>query len=936
MGIKSTDLLPKINAEGVGTTPKSNLQIDADMFGAKQGKDLSNAGKNMMDMSAAVEAYGKKLGEDNDLKNKLEIENELARFDSEVFDGDGGIYSQELGDAEDSDKYLEQKMKKLSSLQKNRKYFSEDSQVRTDALIESTKTAMRGKVTKHKREQRKTHIDNMLTQRLKGLVAQGSEDWTYSEEMKIKEGRIADTLKKQLENQGYSTEKGVDGEDSMFDTMLKEQISAYYSNAITAALAADDADGLEIAIEVYDEAMLKRKLTGKPIGALAEAISVGGVKIVAQEISDEILAEFTSVDGQIDLQGGLDKIRNEYVGDQRVLALQYYRNQVKDASANRERQIEQKGLGIKEKQQDVAEKALSSAETYQKDLGGYTSVYGAEDGSGLSAGFRKIETDPRNKNDKSKIAELKKGLEEFVKTGRLSDDYKKKDADDKESARKREVAQKHDSNKKVANDTAINYGKKYEKDPSKGFKEIVEDYKKDPDEDLYEQTVEKYIKELKQRGASEDRIEKLRKEAEANKTAADKDRVREAKEKAPEEADIAMEGAKDEAEAYDNIDEDLSAEMIAEVTRIIKDKYATGVRVKSAADREMLDNAWENIIKGGSINDLSPEAMAALPSKSLTSMRAFEKSRGEREQGFSQYTNVQTYNKLHNMDMDDREAFAKYDINQDINELTESDYKYWRKEQRSIDKAGEREAKKAKSYTLANDLAKQSLRAAGIGYGAGATKRDNERANKVFQLVRDFVDQGYDSPDGKAPDQKALGAKLAELFLTGEMDGGSWFSNDTGAKYDMHGRSGTWMITNVKEQAPQISKATGIPAEAVEGLAKILNDHGMDINLDNFDKLWKTRKEGGYSKPSPQGKARVRRTPPEDSKYRAKTSKIMSGKKIHPSYGEFRDWAVESAGDVKDFVADVPGNVRKGVSKAKEATGKKSLGANKSKYDKDK
>jgi hypothetical protein len=815
------------------------------------GRVLADAGKGMMDVSAAVEAYGKKLGEDNDLKNKLEIENELARFDSEVFDGDGGIYSQELGDAEDSDKYLEQKMKKLSSLQKNRKYFSEDSQVRTDALIESTKTAMRGKVTKHKREQQKTHIGNMLTQRLKGLVAQGSEDWTYSEEMKIKEGRIADTLKKQLENQGYSTEKGVDGEDSMFDTMLKEQISAYYSNAITAALAADDADGLEIAIEVYDEAMLKRKLTGKPIGALAEAISVGGVKIVAQEISDEILAEFTSVDGQIDLQGGLDKIRDKYVGDQRVLALQYYRNQVKDASANRERQIEQKGLDIKEKQQDVAEKALSSAETYQKDLGGYTSVYGAEDGSGLSAGFRKIETDPRNKNDKSKIAELKKGLEEFVKTGRLSDDYKKKDA-------------------------------------------------------------------------------------EANKTAADKDRVREAKEKAPEEADIAMEGAKDEAEAYDNIDKDLSAEMIAEVTRIIKDKYATGVRVKSAADREMLDNAWENIIKGGSINDLSPEAMAALPSKSLTSMRAFEKSRGEREQGFSEYTNVQTYNKLHNMDMDDREAFAKYDINQDINELTESDYKYWRKEQRSIDKAGERESKKAKSYTLANDLAKQSLRAAGIGYGAGATKRDNERANKVFQLVRDFVDQGYDSPDGKAPDQKELGAKLAELFLTGEMDGGSWFSDDTGAKYDMHGRSGTWMITNVKEQAPQISKATGIPAEAVEGLAKILNDHGMDINLDNFDKLWKTRKEGGYSKPSPQGKARVRRTPPEDSKYRAKTSKIMSGKKIHPSYGEFRDWAVESAGDVKDFAADVPGNVRKGVSKAKEATGKKSLGANKSKYDKDK
>ena len=265
-------------------------------------------------------------------------------------------------------------------------------------------------------------------------------------------------------------------------------------------------------------------------------------------------------------------------------------------------------------------------------------------------------------------------------------------------------------------------------------------------------------------------------------------------------------------------------------------------RMKNERRKEEKDKAWAHIKGGGAVDELSPVQLAEIDGTTYEAMRRFEKNRAKRGSGFALASKPEVANTLHRLFMDDKEKFVNTDLTQYAPDLEEQDYEYWQQQQRSVDMRAEKEAASAKkkqaNYVLADRMAKEYLNAAGIGYGASAKEDDPAKANKVFGLVREIVDEAHSR--GEVADRALIDRELANLFITGEVQGSGILWDDTGRSFEFVGTGelANFEITDIDENKEYIHKATGVPRDNIEDIVAALKQQGVPVTAANIQKTY--------------------------------------------------------------------------------------------------
>jgi hypothetical protein len=275
----------------------------------------------------------------------------------------------------------------------------------------------------------------------------------------------------------------------------------------------------------------------------------------------------------------------------------------------------------------------------------------------------------------------------------------------------------------------------------------------------------------------------------------------------------------------------------ATVTRI-RQRFADRARVEQREEREIRDRAWQTIVRGGRVDDIPAADLARIDGTTISAMRAFEDRRSSEGRGFARTDDAATDVKIHRLFMDDKVAFAAYDMTQHYGQLTETRVRYWQGLQRSVDSRAEKDAQKATSYALGDRIAKTYLDAAKIRYGEGTPKNQAEQSQRVFELVRGVADQF--AAQGKRPTAQDFDRALKELFLDGTLVGSGTFYDDRVKAFEVVGteRARQFQLRDVAAQKQRISEVTGVPAGDVEKIAKALQNARQPVTAANIKKLW--------------------------------------------------------------------------------------------------
>jgi len=269
-----------------------------------------------------------------------------------------------------------------------------------------------------------------------------------------------------------------------------------------------------------------------------------------------------------------------------------------------------------------------------------------------------------------------------------------------------------------------------------------------------------------------------------------------------------------------------------ETAQRLRLRFADAERVRSKNERDMRKSAWQTIINGGSVADVPPAALAALDGTTIGSMKSFEENRARSGLGFGKVTDPATENFLHRMYMDDKAGFASYDLQQHMPHMTERDYGVWQGYQRGVDSKNEKEAARQANYGLSDGVAKKAMDAAGIAYGASASKKDAEKAQKIFSLTRTIVDEAH--AQGKKASLADIERGVAELVISGEVVNNIWNDKKRFSEVVGTAEAERFVVTDVKRQAYNIYKATGVPQDEVPKIAKQLQAAGKPVTLKSI------------------------------------------------------------------------------------------------------
>jgi hypothetical protein len=288
------------------------------------------------------------------------------------------------------------------------------------------------------------------------------------------------------------------------------------------------------------------------------------------------------------------------------------------------------------------------------------------------------------------------------------------------------------------------------------------------------------------------------------------------------------------AEARKIRDPKLRDEAVQRVTM----RYGEIARVEQREERAVRDRAWQSLVGGSKVDDIPAADLARMDGTTISAMRAFEDRRSKEGRGFARVDDPATDVKIHRLFMDDKVAFAGYDMTQHYGQLTEERVRYWQGLQRSVDSRAEKDAQKATSYALGDRIAKTYLDAAKIRYGEGTPKRQAEQSQRVFELVRGVADQF--AAQGKRPTAQDFDRALKELFLDGTLVGSGTFRDDRVKAFEVVGteRARQFQLRDVAAQKQRISEVTGVPAGEVEKIAKALQNARQPVTAANIKKLW--------------------------------------------------------------------------------------------------
>jgi hypothetical protein len=279
------------------------------------------------------------------------------------------------------------------------------------------------------------------------------------------------------------------------------------------------------------------------------------------------------------------------------------------------------------------------------------------------------------------------------------------------------------------------------------------------------------------------------------------------------------------------------------VEQRLRARFNDRARVDQRDERDIRDRSWQVVVRGGRVDDIPASDLARMDGTTISAMRAFEERRSKDGRGYAKAVDPATDNRLHRLYMDDKVAFATYDMTQHYGQLTEERVSYWQALQRTVDARGEREAQKQTSYALGDRLARQYLDAAKIGYGEGTPKKQAEKSQRVFELVRGVADEF--AAQGKRPTAADFDKALKELFLDGTIVG-SGTLYDTRAPFFEVARTpqaAQFQLRDVEKQKQRISEVTGVPPDDVVRIAKALGAQKQPVTAANIRALYEAGRQ---------------------------------------------------------------------------------------------
>jgi len=279
----------------------------------------------------------------------------------------------------------------------------------------------------------------------------------------------------------------------------------------------------------------------------------------------------------------------------------------------------------------------------------------------------------------------------------------------------------------------------------------------------------------------------------------------------------------------------------------LKQDWAFNEQVKEKGRRDAARGAWQKIVTGGSVDNLSPQELASMDGTTISSMQQFERNRASRGSGYALASDPATKNDLQKMFMDDKEGFAKADLDQYRSKLTESDYNHWQGMQRTIDSKQETEQAKVANYSLAGSEARLYAKAAGIDPGKKGSNA--EKFALINNIANGVVDEAH--AQGKKATREDIQKALNAAFLQGRVDDSTILGVSVRSSQPQYKFLGTqagknFVLTDVDGQKEQIAKVAEVPVEHVEAIAAALKKAGTPVTIENIkDRYQRGLNSGG-------------------------------------------------------------------------------------------
>lgn len=317
----ATDLgLGQQSYQGAGTTPAQQFRTDADMFGAVQGRNASEAGSKLTD-------YANRLIKAEDERASMEVENAIRDWSHETLQGQNGIYNKKGGNAIGATKGVVDGYKKFSADLLKGKIVSSATRQRIEQYIGERGDSMRREVSRYEVQQKRAYDAGLRKARIEGAMEDAALYYNDPKRLAEAKQKILSTHGANASANGWSNEQK--------NEQIENDISKMHIQVMDRMLATNQGG----AAQAYFEAN-KGEIDGGDIIAVEKAVTQGALANTAQEATDAIMSAGMSQ------EDALKEARKNFKGKQRDevvrrVKVRYAEKSSMDAAANK--QLQQSG-----------------------------------------------------------------------------------------------------------------------------------------------------------------------------------------------------------------------------------------------------------------------------------------------------------------------------------------------------------------------------------------------------------------------------------------------------------------------------------------------------------------------------------------------------------------------------------------------------------------
>jgi hypothetical protein len=237
--------------------------------------------------------------------------------------------------------------------------------------------------------------------------------------------------------------------------------------------------------------------------------------------------------------------------------------------------------------------------------------------------------------------------------------------------------------------------------------------------------------------------------------------------------------------------------------------------------------------------DIPLELRAGLDGTYLSTVEKFLVKREEATQGYGQTDDPDVLLEITNAEAAGGEEWANYDLNQHRDKLKRGTYNLIRNRQVKAINKDRDTMEKGPSYTLGNTLAKEALGEIGIKYGKTESKANNANANRLFDSVREFVDDYFKANNGRLPKREEIEKHVARETLKVDF----YDSYTTADTFRFIARQGDepFELEDIDEPETQkqIATATGFDQATVASIIAALQRANQRVTLANIEATYK-------------------------------------------------------------------------------------------------